>query len=183
MSPASFDYIRTLLADLSAITLDDEKRYLVEARLLPVARRAGLSSIDELVKQLRATPGHPLGQQVVDAMTTNETSFFRDQVPFETLRTVILPDLLARRSVSRQLNIWSAACASGQEPYSIAMLLREHFPQLRSLERPLAGHGSFRRGAGQSSHGAIHSVGSRAWLAGAVAAEVFSSHRDRMAAR
>lgn len=130
MSPASFDYIRSLLADLSAIALDDDKKYLVETRLRPVARRAGLSSIDDLVTRLRVTPNHPLRQQVVDAMTTNETSFFRDEVPFETLRTIILPDLLARRGVSKNLNIWSAACASGQEPYSIAMLLREHFLQL-----------------------------------------------------
>lgn len=130
ITPATFNYIRTLVADLSAITLNDEKRYLVEARLLPVARRAGLTSIDELVTQLRS-PNHSLRQQVVDAMTTNETSFFRDQVPFEILRTIIIPDLLARRASSNELNIWSAACASGQEPYSIAMLLAEHFSHLQ----------------------------------------------------
>lgn len=129
-SHASFDYIRTMLAELSAIALEDDKKYLVETRLLPVARRAGLSSIDDLVTRLRRTPNDPLRQQVVEAMTTNETSFFRDQVPFETLRTIILPDLLARREGSRKLNVWSAACASGQEPYSIAMLWSEHFSHL-----------------------------------------------------
>lgn len=138
MSPASFDYIRMLLADLSAIALEDEKKYLVETRLLPVARRAGLSSIDDLVTRLRV-PDHPLRQQVVEAMTTNETSFFRDQVPFETLCTIILPDLLARREVSKNLNIWSAACASGQEPYSIAMLLCEHFSHLHDWSIRLVG--------------------------------------------
>jgi chemotaxis protein methyltransferase CheR len=118
--------------------LDDEKTYLVEARLLPVARRAGLSSIDDLVVRLRA-PNHSLRQQVVDAMTTNETSFFRDQVPFELLRTTIVPNLLARRTESKNLNIWSAACASGQEPYSIAMLLAEHFPHLHDWRIRLLG--------------------------------------------
>lgn len=139
MSPASFDYIRTLLADLSAIALEDEKKYLVETRLLPVAKRAGLSSIDDLVTRLRVTPNHPLRQQVVEAMTTNETSFFRDQVPFETLRTIILPNLLARRGVSKNLTIWSAACASGQEPYSIAMMLDEHFSDLHDWRIRLLG--------------------------------------------
>ncbi len=139
ISPASFDYIRTLLADLSAIALEDEKKYLVETRLMPVARRAGLSSIDELVARLRASRDDLLRQQVVDAMATNETSFFRDQVPFETLRTTILPDLVARRENSKKLNIWSAACASGQEPYSIAMLWREHFSQLNDWRIRLLG--------------------------------------------
>lgn len=130
LSPDSFAYIRSLLADLSAITLDGSKSYLVESRLLPVARQAGLASIDELVARLRETGDPPLRQQLVDAMTTNETSFFRDTIPFETLRDTILPDLIARRGSSQTLQIWSAACASGQEPFSIAMLLREHFPQL-----------------------------------------------------
>ena len=129
ITPSNFNYIRTLVADLSAIALGDEKTYLVEARLLPVARRAGLSSIDDLVARLR-TPNHSLRQQVVDAITTNETSFFRDQVPFQMLRDTILPDLVARRADLKNLNIWSAACASGQEPYSVAMLLAEHFSHL-----------------------------------------------------
>ena len=79
----------------------------ITSLLLPVARRAGLSSIDDLVVRLRA-PNHSLRQQVVDAMTTNETSFFRDQVPFELLRTTLVPNLLARRTESKNLNIWSA---------------------------------------------------------------------------
>ena len=131
VSPASFDFIRMLLADHSAIALADKKTYLVETRLLPVARRAGLSSVDDLVKRLRVAPNHLLRQQVIDAMTTNETSFFRDKVPFETLRSIILTDLLERRVVSRNINIWSAGCACGQEPYSVAMLLWEHFPILK----------------------------------------------------
>jgi chemotaxis protein methyltransferase CheR len=139
ISRSSFDYIRTLLAERSAIAIDGQKVYLVETRLLPVARRAGLSSIDELVKRLRVTTDDQLQQQIVDAMTTNETSFFRDRVPFETLRAEILPDLLARRGLSKQLNIWSAACASGQEPYSIAMLLSEHFSHLRDWHLRLLG--------------------------------------------
>lgn len=138
ITPVNFNYIRTLVADLSAIALDDEKKYLVEARLLPVARRAGLSSVDDLVARLR-TPNYSLRQQVVDAMTTNETSFFRDQVPFEILRDTILPDLLARRAVFKNLNIWSAACATGQEPYSVALLLAEHFSHLHDWQFRLLG--------------------------------------------
>jgi chemotaxis protein methyltransferase CheR len=138
ITPANFDYIRTLVAERSAITLDDDKTYLVEARLLPVARRAGIRSIDDLVARLRI-PDESLRRLVVDAMTTNETSFFRDQVPFETLRRIILPDLLARRAATRNLNLWSAACASGQEPYSIAILLREHFSHLHDWRVRLLG--------------------------------------------
>ncbi len=130
MSPASFEYLRTLVAELSAIALDDEKKYLVESRLMPLAHRVGLNSIDDLVHKLRVAPSKHLRQQVVDAMTTNETSFFRDTVPFETLRKIILPELVARREGKKTLNIWSAACASGQEPYSIALLWREHFSHL-----------------------------------------------------
>jgi chemotaxis protein methyltransferase CheR len=132
VSTASFAYIRALLADRAAIELDKGKAYLVETRLLPIARAIGCASIDELVARLRVDADEHLRQQVVDAMTTNETSFFRDEVPFDVLRATILPDLLARRANSRTLNVWSAGCASGQEPYSVAMLWREHFSQFRS---------------------------------------------------
>lgn len=126
-----FDYIRDVVRQSSAIVLDPGKEYLVESRLGPLARSQGIESISALVDQLRR--GSPtLKTQVVEAMTTNETSFFRDINPFEALRTTVLPDLLKNRGGERTLNVWSAACSSGQEPYTIAMTIREHFPELAS---------------------------------------------------
>lgn len=123
-------FIREVLQRRSAIVLEPHKDYLVEARLVPLAKREGLGSLAALVAKLRHEgDSSPLLRRVVDAMTTNETLFFRDLHPFEALRTRLLPELLARRT-TRELRIWSAACSSGQEPYTIAMLLRESFPQL-----------------------------------------------------
>jgi chemotaxis protein methyltransferase CheR len=128
---ADFDYIRKLVADRAAIVLDDSKQYLVESRLLPLARSEGVTGLSGLVGRLRVRgPSDPLVTAVVEAMTTNETSFFRDPPVFETLRTSILPDLVAKRSAARRLRIWSAAASTGQEAYSVVMLLREHFPEL-----------------------------------------------------
>ena len=130
MSNPDFEYIRGLLHRCSAIVIDPNKDYLVEARLVPHAKREGLGSLTGLVAKLRSEgPTSPLLRRVIDAMTTNETLFFRDVHPFEALRVKLLPELLARRT-TRELRIWSAACSSGQEPYTIAMLLRESFPQL-----------------------------------------------------
>lgn len=126
----SFAYVRQLVFEKAAIALEATKDYLIESRLTPLARRFGLNSIDELVLHLRDAPFGALHDQVVEAMTTNETSFFRDEHPFDVLRTAILPELIERRKTSRSLQIWSAACSSGQEAYSIALVLREHFPEL-----------------------------------------------------
>ena len=127
----SFDYVRKLMHEQSAIALEPGKEYLVESRLLPLARQMGLPSVRELVTQLRTRPMGAVHVQVIEAMTTNETSFFRDLHPFEALRKDVLPPLLEARAARKSLTIWSAACSSGQEPYSIAIVLREHFPQLR----------------------------------------------------
>jgi len=121
----NFDYIRRVLQQRSAIALTENKRYLVESRLSLVARKSGLGSVDELVDRLRATSEGPLWHEVVDAMTTNETSFFRDQTPFHILRETVFTQLLERRGRERTLRVWSAACASGQEAYSLAMLWHE----------------------------------------------------------
>jgi chemotaxis protein methyltransferase CheR len=108
--------------------LEDGKGYLVQARLDSLARRLGLGSLAELVADLRrAGPRDPLREQVVEAMTTNETSFFRDVHPFDTLRTSVLPDLISRRAKEKTLRIWCGAASTGQEPYTLAMLLKEHF--------------------------------------------------------
>jgi chemotaxis protein methyltransferase CheR len=127
LTAAEFDYIRHLVLEQSAIVLDDDKQYLAESRLMPLARRAGFNSLSGLVASLLAKRFDGLHRQVVEAMTTNETSFFRDFHPFEALRKSILPQILIRNASSRELNIWSAACSSGQEPYSIAMLLQDDF--------------------------------------------------------
>src|SRR5216683_3918243 len=127
LNSADFDYVRILVHKRSAIVLEDEKAYLVESRLLNLARREGFGSTTDLVAQLRSPSCNGLDQKVVEAMTTNETSFFRDQYPFEALRKVVLPELLQKRTNDRRLQIWCGACSTGQEPYSIAMLLHEHF--------------------------------------------------------
>jgi len=133
------DYVCTLVRQRSAIELDDTKGYLIEARLAPVAKRSGYSTTSEMVRALRCKPKAALQQQVVEAMTTNETSFFRDAHPFEALRTVIVPELLKSSATRRTLNIWSAACSTGQEAYSIAMLLSEYFPELASWNVSILG--------------------------------------------
>ena len=129
-----FEFIRSFLQEKSAITLDNEKHYLVESRLLPLARREGLASVSELVKKLQANHVNGLHQKVVEAMTTHETSFFRDIRPFDALRKAVLPERIAAQGLTRQLRIWCLACSTGQEPYSMAMMIRECFPQLNSWE-------------------------------------------------
>jgi chemotaxis protein methyltransferase CheR len=122
-------FVCNLVRDRSAIELDANKAYLIDARLAPVAKHLGYSSIAELIVSAKQKPQPKVVSSIVEAMTTNETSFFRDIHPFEALQKHILPDLFAARASMRTLNIWSAACSTGQEIYSIAMLIREHFPQ------------------------------------------------------
>jgi chemotaxis protein methyltransferase CheR len=114
------------------VVLDAGKEYLIEARLRPLAETAGLKSVQHFIQKLRNSSPGADHWNVVEAMTTNETSFFRDHHPFETLRKVVLPALVGARGAGRMLNIWSAACSTGQEPYTVAMTLREHFPELES---------------------------------------------------
>jgi chemotaxis protein methyltransferase CheR len=130
MKTFDFDYIRSFVRDQSAIVLEPGKEYLVESRLHTLARKENLPSIEILITKLRADQHNGLHRKVVDAMTTNETSFFRDIHPFETLRKSIIPELIARRSQERQLNFWCGAASTGQEVYSVLMLISEHFPEL-----------------------------------------------------
>jgi len=127
-----FEYVRWLIQDGSAIVLEDNKKYLVETRLMSLARREGYKSLDRLVMDLRGQGRGDLYRKVVETMCNNETMFFRDIHPFDAMRTYILPTLITKRATERTINIWSAACSSGQEPYSLAMLIREHFPHLAS---------------------------------------------------
>ena len=130
ISSADFNYIRDLVRDQSALTLETGKEYLLEARLDPLARTEGFASCGHLVRRLRTGPFTDLHRRVVEAMTNNETTFFRDPRVFGMLANSVLPSLLAARSAERSLTIWCAACSTGQEPYSLAMLLREHQPSL-----------------------------------------------------
>ncbi|MDX2018929.1 MAG: protein-glutamate O-methyltransferase CheR [Deltaproteobacteria bacterium] len=131
---ADFDFVRELVLKRTSIVLDDRQAYLAESRLLPVARKFNLKDLSDLVTQCRLHPDGAEALASVEAMTTNETSFFRDVHPFEALKHHVIPALIAARSSERRINIWCAACSTGQEPYSIAMLVREHFPQLASWQ-------------------------------------------------
>jgi chemotaxis protein methyltransferase CheR len=131
MDPNDLTLICDLVRRRSGIDMDSTKEYLVEARMIPLVRKLGLGSITELVSKLKLHVA-TVERDVVDAMTTNETSFFRDGTPFEALKKSVIPELISRRLMEKRLNIWCAASSTGQEPYTIAMLLRENFPQLIS---------------------------------------------------
>ncbi|HZU33573.1 MAG TPA: protein-glutamate O-methyltransferase CheR, partial [Candidatus Angelobacter sp.] len=125
-----FSYLCELVKTSTAIALDAQREYLMEARLSGIAQKEGFKSVSELISRVRSGNSAQLQWKVVEAMTTNETSFFRDVKPFEALRHVVIPALMQARKNERRITIWCAACSSGQEPYSIAMLLREYFPEL-----------------------------------------------------
>jgi len=131
MNPYDYEYLSNFLLGKSGLALGPGKEYLLESRLIPLAQSWGLSTLEELVKELRTRNEERLHSAVVEAMTTNETSFFRDKIPFDELKAGILPEMLEARKVSRQLRIWCAAASTGQESFSILMLLAESFPQLR----------------------------------------------------
>lgn len=124
MTPADYEFLRKFLKERSGLDLSADKQYLVEGRLVPVARKAGLRGIDELVQKIRSGSA-AMSSDVVEAMTTNETFFFRDKLPFDHLREAVMPELLRARAGRRSLRIWCAAASTGQEPYSIAMCLKE----------------------------------------------------------
>lgn len=133
MNSSDFEYMATLLRNRAGIVLGEDKTYLLETRLMAVARKHGLSSPDQIPAALRN--GCPrLEADVIEAMTTNETLFFRDRHPFDALQRDILPNVIALREQSKCLRIWSAACSTGQEPYSIAMLIRDYFPLLSNWQ-------------------------------------------------
>jgi chemotaxis protein methyltransferase CheR len=124
VTPSDYEYLRKLLKDHSGLDLSADKQYLIESRLLPLSRKAGLSGISELVQKTRGGSAD-LVIQVVEAMTTNETFFFRDKVPFDHFRDSIMPEILQARANRKSLRIWCAAGSTGQEPYSLAMCLKE----------------------------------------------------------
>jgi chemotaxis protein methyltransferase CheR len=125
VGPLQFAFFRDLLRKRTGVVIDSAKEYLVVARLMPIVRQRKIPSLDTLIDRLRKGIDPSLERDVLSAMMTHETSFFRDKSPFETLRS-LLPALIARRRPHKQLTFWSAACSTGQEPYSLAMLLNEH---------------------------------------------------------
>jgi chemotaxis protein methyltransferase CheR len=127
---SEFSYLCELVKNSTAIALDVQREYLMEARLAGIAQQEGFRNVSELLTRVRSGGSNQLQWKVVEAMTTNETSFFRDVKPFEALRQVVFPALMKARQNERKLSIWCAACSSGQEPYTIGLMLREHFPEL-----------------------------------------------------
>ncbi len=124
MNSPDYEYLRKILKDQSGLDLSADKQYLIESRLLPLARKAGLPGLSELVQKLKGG-STAYTSQVVEAMTTNETFFFRDKIPFDHFRQSIMPELLQARANRKSLRIWCAAGSTGQEPYSLAMCLKE----------------------------------------------------------
>ncbi len=125
ISPDNYAYLQREIYKDSGIVLDADKHYLLESRLMPIVRSEGMASLDELCARVRSQVSPKLRQEVVEAMTTNETLFFRDVSPFDALRTQILPEIKAQRLQQRKVSFWSAAASSGQEAYSLAILLLE----------------------------------------------------------
>lgn len=130
IAASDFDFVRELVRRQAGIVLEPGKEYLVEARLSTLVRQEKLESIEKLVSRLRASNIDPMHRKVIEAMTTNETSFFRDIHPFDALKKHVIPALLQARAASRSLSLWCAASSTGQEPYTIAMTLCEAFPVL-----------------------------------------------------
>jgi chemotaxis protein methyltransferase CheR len=125
MTPLDYDFLRRCLKQRSGLVLTADKQYLVESRLLPVARKAGHATLGDLVEALKRGGDEALTAAVVEAMATNESFFFRDKIPFEHFRSIVMPALIAARRNVRSIRIWCAAASTGQEPYSLAMCLKD----------------------------------------------------------
>jgi chemotaxis protein methyltransferase CheR len=179
MTEQDFDYIRALVREHSAIVLEPGKEYLVDTRLTPLVRQLKLGSISELVQRLRAPGANGLCTRVVEAMVTTETSFFRDLHPYESLRRSVLPELIARRRGERRLAIWSAACSTGQEPYSVAILLREHFPELAGWDVRLLATDLSAEVLGRAREGRFNQIEVNRGLPAAVLVKYFTQHHGQ----
>lgn len=139
MTVTDFEFICQILRERSGLVLTNDKAYLLESRLLPVARKWKLATFDDLVRVIRSKMDEAVIRDVVEAMTTNESFFFRDTKPFDQFKALVLPALLKSRAASRTIRIWSAACSSGQEPYSLAMILSEMAAQLNGWKIEIVG--------------------------------------------
>jgi chemotaxis protein methyltransferase CheR len=139
MTVTDFEFICQILRERSGLVLTNDKAYLLESRLLPVARKWKLATFDDLVRTIRSRMDEAVIRDVVEAMTTNESFFFRDTKPFDQFKQLVLPALLKNRAAARTIRIWSAACSSGQEPYSLAMILSEMAAQLNGWKVEIVG--------------------------------------------
>jgi chemotaxis protein methyltransferase CheR len=126
MTPAEYEFLKRFLKERSGLVLSDDKQYLVESRLVPVARKNGIDGLSALVGTLQRGGNAMLANAVVEAMTTNESFFFRDKTPFDHFTNIMLPAMLASRGASRSVRIWCAAASTGQEPYSLGICLKEN---------------------------------------------------------
>jgi chemotaxis protein methyltransferase CheR len=134
LSDSDLRYVQDLLRVHSGIVLESAKDYIIHTRLAGLAQESGAASVEDFIRMLRASPPNELHRRSVEALVNGETLFFRDVHPFESLRTGILPRLVEARRAERRLTIWSAGCSTGQEPYSLAMLFREHFADLHGWD-------------------------------------------------
>jgi chemotaxis protein methyltransferase CheR len=138
-SDSDYDYLRGLVLEQSANLVDPSRNALFDTRLTPIARLSGAATLADFIRMLKAGRPPHLHRAVAEAMTINETSFFRDIKPFDMLREVILPQLIEQRMQKRRLRIWSAASSTGQEAYSMAMLIAEYFPDLAQWDVKIIG--------------------------------------------
>lgn len=136
---ADFAYLRAVVYEQSANVLEASRDYLFEPRLSRLIEEGGFATLSHLVNVLRERPDPAMKRSIAEAMTVNETSFFRDRVPFDLMRLDLLPALIAARARSRRLRLWSAACSTGQEACSLAMMLLEYFPRLRDWQIEIVG--------------------------------------------
>ncbi|MCB1189227.1 MAG: protein-glutamate O-methyltransferase CheR [Leptospiraceae bacterium] len=132
VNSSNFEYVSKLVKEHSSIVLESGKEYLVNSRLYELAKDSGFKGLNDFIADIRNKPFNSIHKKIIELMTTNETSFFRDFYPFETLKNDIIPEMLERKKSDKTIRIWSAACSTGQEPYSIAMILRDAIPDVDS---------------------------------------------------
>ena len=131
MRKEDFELLSNILKERSGLVLSEDKIYLLESRLTPIARKKGMETLDDLINEIRLRRKEDLLREITDAMTTNESFFFRDNTPFDLFKEEVLPALMKSRSTTKRLRIWCAAASTGQEPYSLAIILKEMESQLR----------------------------------------------------
>lgn len=139
MTPSDFEAVREMLKQESGLVLNDDKQYLLESRLAPIAKKLKFNSVAELVSAWRKTADRSMAAQIIEAMTINESFFFRDKTPFDNFENHMLPEILERNREKRTLRIWSAAASTGQEAYSLAMILKEHSEKLQGWKVEILG--------------------------------------------
>jgi chemotaxis protein methyltransferase CheR len=180
INQVDFDYVRNLVRKESSIVLDDGKMYLVISRLAPLAREHDFPSVGALIARLRESPEGELHTLAVEAIATTETSFFRDLHPFVELRDTILPEIIdKRRDTTRTLSIWSAACSSGQEPYSIAMILRDRFADVEGWNLQLLASDISRRMIDRAQNGVYSQIEVNRGLPAPYLVKFFSQEEDQ----